>query len=124
MSDNKSNPVKRQSPGDRAVVQIVVTPQQSRRIRIPLRQRAVENPSERQLVFWALRENILQRLAPHEAMLPPVRISFNTLMRLRTLYNASVERWRAKEAAERAARPPTKPLAELLADALAALPFK
>lgn len=100
------------------------SPTRPRVHRIPLRPRAIEQPSLEQLVFWSLREGILQRLSPDEANLPPDYISSSTLNRLTSLYGASLERWRQKEAAELAARPPTQPLRQLLAEALASLPLR
>lgn len=82
------------------------------------------NPDQNQLVFWSLREGILQRLSPHEAKLPADRISFNTMSRISALYKASLERWNAREALElEAARKASRPIAELLAETLAALPL-
>lgn len=70
--------------------------------RIPLKPRPIENPNDAQLVFWALRESILQRLSPEEADLPPNRIRFTTMNRLRALYSASVQRWKLREQKEQA----------------------
>lgn len=92
---------------------------QSKGLRIRLRPRPVEKPDTTQLVFWALREGILQRMSPTEAHLPAERISFATIMRLSVLYKASVERWKQREAAELAAsRSNTAPLRELVVRAL------
>lgn len=70
--------------------------------RIPLKPRPIENPDDAQLVIWALRENILQRLSPKEADLPPDRISVTTMIRLKALYSASVQRWKLREQKEQA----------------------
>lgn len=85
---------------------------------IPLRRRAVDNPTELQLVHWARKHNFLQRLLPGEASLDHTEVPERIKKKLRVLYAESLEKWKAKEAAELAARPPTKPLSELLSDAL------
>jgi hypothetical protein len=63
-------------------------------IRIPLTRRAIENPNVKQLVSWAKRENILQRMSPREAQMDPLAISIATIERLTALYKASLERWK------------------------------
>lgn len=69
--------------------------------RIRLRPRANLNPNDAQLVFWALREGILQRLSPEECNLPAGKISLKTFGRLRALYQASIERFNQRENALR-----------------------
>lgn len=64
----------------------------------------IHHPSDQQIALWSLREGILQRLAPSEALRPPDRISFTTMQRLRALYRASVERWYRRKCAEDRAR--------------------
>ena len=68
--------------------------------RIPLRLRAVRNPTDAQLVFWSLREGILQRMSPSEAALPAGKISTKTIARLKLLYRAALDRWWLQERAE------------------------
>lgn len=69
--------------------------------RIHLRPRANLNPSDAQLVFWALREGILQRLSPEECNLPAGKVSLKTMERLRKIYQASIERFNQRENALR-----------------------
>ena len=66
-------------------------------LRLPLRKGPIKNPDDDQLVFWALREQILQKISPKEAHLPPDRISVLTMSRLKTLYDASVQRFELRE---------------------------
>jgi hypothetical protein len=90
-------------------------------LRIPLRRRAVEQPTDEQLLQWARKRDVLKRLSPKEASLPLARISTLTMTRLRQIYAASLEKWKAKEALELASRPPSEPLAAILAKSLAEL---
>lgn len=78
--------------------------------RIPLRPTPVENPSIAQLVFWSLKENILQRMSPSEAKLHPSNISCHTIQRLQALYQRSLQRWRDREAAVLAAQAALNPM--------------
>lgn len=80
------------------------TQKTKRKRRIPLQPIPIDQPNDTQLVLWSLREGILQRLSPHEADLPPHRISIITMNRLRALYKASIQRWYQREAAELKAR--------------------
>lgn len=91
--------------------------------RISLRPTAIENPSIAQLVFWSLKENILQRMSPSEAKLHPSNISCHTIQRLQALYQRSLQRWRDREAALIAAQAALDPipLRERLAKVLTSL---
>lgn len=68
--------------------------------RIPLQPRAIEEPDDTQLVFWSLREGILQHLSPSEMRLHPSRISLVTMARLRSLYCASLVRFKQRKLEE------------------------
>lgn len=73
-------------------------PEAQRRIlRIPLRRRAIENPNDSQLVFWARTEGALQKLSPSEVDFPMEKISPITIIKLRKLYTLCLEKWKNKE---------------------------